>query len=115
MPRCKKKRCCRQLNGERCLKPAGFPHRELEMVEIDLDEFEAIRLCDFDGKSQIEASEEMGISRGTVQRLLQSGRYKVVDALLHSKGIVIREKKEEKQDENLCTNDGTERFTREST
>lgn len=111
MPRCKKKRCCRKLHGERCLKPDHPHRREVEMVELYLDEFEAIRLCDFDGRSQIEASEEMGVSRGTVQRLLQSGRYKIVDALLHSKGIVIQDEKGETEDENLCTNDGSERIT----
>lgn len=97
------------------MKPSGVPRIELEMVELGLDEFEAIRLCDYDGKSQIEASEQMNISRGTVQRLLQSGRYKLVDALLHSKGIMIPKEREETEDENLCTNDGTERFRGERT
>ncbi len=55
-----------------------------------LDEFEALRLCDYDGLSQIEAAEAMGISRGTVQRLLASGRKKVVDSLLHQKALKIR-------------------------
>ena len=48
---------------------------------------EAIRLCDMEGKNQIEASESMQISRGTVQRLLRSGRKKIVDALIHTKGL----------------------------
>lgn len=95
MPRCKKERCCRQLDGERVFKPIGIPLHTLEMVEIELDEFEAIRLCDLEGKSQIEASEVMKVSRGTVQRLLESGRKKIVDALLHSKGIGIKNQKED--------------------
>ncbi len=90
MPRCKKERCCRRLDGERIFKPLIVPWEELEIVGIDLDEFEAMRLCDLEGKSQIEASEAMQISRGTVQRLLQSGRMKIVDALLHSKGLKIK-------------------------
>lgn len=86
----RKKRCCRELNGERVFKPAGIKMKELDTVSIRLDEFEAIRLCDYEDKSQIEASEIMGVSRGTVQRLLWSGRKKTVEALLNNKGIIIK-------------------------
>ncbi|WP_319371643.1 DUF134 domain-containing protein [uncultured Ilyobacter sp.] len=90
MPRLKKKRCCRAFDDEKIFKPAGIPRKELHIISIYLDEFEAIRLCDFEEKSQIEASEVMGVSRGTVQRLLQSGRKKIVDALLNTKAINIK-------------------------
>ncbi len=89
MPRRFKHRNCRTLDGSKHFKPLGIPSRELEKVELKLDEFEALRLCDFDGLNQIEAGEAMGISRGTVQRLLLSGRRKVVDALLHSKELIL--------------------------
>lgn len=85
-----KQRNCRSLNGLRHFKPSGIPARELEKIELHLDEFEALRLCDFDGLSQIEAGESMGVSRGTVQRLLLSSRKKIVDMLLHSKELMIR-------------------------
>ena len=87
----RKKRCCRELNGERIFKPAGIKMKELDTVSIWLDEFEAIRLCDYEDKNQIEASKIMGISRGTVQRLLKSGRKKIVDSLLNNKGINIKD------------------------
>ncbi len=89
MPRKCKHRNCRRLDGERNFKPSGIPARELETVELKLDEFEALRLCDYDGMSQIEAAEAMGISRGTVQRLLLSGRKKVVDVLLNTKELIL--------------------------
>jgi len=89
MPRCKKMRKCRGLSNEKVFKPMGIPAFELNEVKLDLDEFEAMRLCDHESKNQIEASEEMHVSRATVQRLLQSGRHKVVDAFLHNKIIVI--------------------------
>jgi len=91
MPRRHKNRNCRRLEGRRNFKPSGIPSVELEKVEIFLDEFEAVRLCDYDGLSQIEASASMGVSRATVQRLLLSGRRKVVDVLLHSKELIINE------------------------
>jgi predicted DNA-binding protein (UPF0251 family) len=89
MPRRIKKRQCRRLDDGRYLKPSGIPACLLETVELNLDEFEALRLCDFDGMNQIEAAEAMGISRGTVQRLLGTGRKKVVDILLHQKALKI--------------------------
>jgi predicted DNA-binding protein (UPF0251 family) len=91
MPRFKKKRCCRRLEGNKTFKPTGIPIKNLDSVEIRLDEFEAIRLCDLEEKNQIEASEIMGVSRGTIQRLLGSGRKKIVEALLNSKAINIRD------------------------
>ncbi len=99
MPGFKKKRCCRILDEEKVFKPIGIQMRELEVADIPLDEFEAIRLCDFEEKNQIEASEIMGISRGTVQRLLQSGRKKIVDALLNTKVINIKNNYKEMREE----------------
>ena len=61
----------------------------LEEVRLSLDEFEVLRLCDLEGKSQEEAGEAMGVSRGTVQRLLVKARAKVVDALLNQKLLVL--------------------------
>jgi len=89
MPPHRKRRCCRNIPGERIFKPAGMPNRFLETVYIGLDEFEAMRLCDHESKSQIEAAELMGISRGTLQRILEKGRKKLIEALLNNLGINI--------------------------
>ena len=89
MPRLKKNRRCRELSNQKVFKPLGIPAFDLNDVKLELDEFEAMRLCDFEDKNQIEASETMEVSRATVQRLLQSGRKKVIDAFLHNKIIII--------------------------
>lgn len=91
----KKKRCCRALHYDIIYKPVSLPMSQLETVTLGLDEFEALRLCDYEGKNQQEAAVAMGISRGTVQRLLQSGRKKIVHCLLTSKALVVDQKKEE--------------------
>ncbi len=91
MPGRRKRRNCRNFNGGRNFKPSGIPAYKLEKTLLRLDELEAMRLCDWDGKSQIEAAEAMGISRGTVQRLLLSGRSKIMDVLLHTKELRIGE------------------------
>ena len=48
-----------------------------------------MRLCDADGLDQEAAGERMGVSRGTIQRLLASGRTKVVRTLVESAALVI--------------------------
>jgi predicted DNA-binding protein (UPF0251 family) len=78
------------MEGNKAFKPVGLTMKELSNINIALDEFEAMRLCDLEDKNQIEASEIMRISRGTIQRLLESGRKKLVDALLNSKAINIK-------------------------
>lgn len=73
--------------------------REVENVLVDLDEFEAMRLCDHEGLEQVEAGETMGVSRGTVQRLLYKGRKKVIDALLNRHALIINlDRSEEEHD-----------------
>jgi len=90
MGRCKKERCCRFLDSDRLFKPIGIPMIRLEIVEIDTDEFEVLRLCDLENKNQQEAGDIIGISRGTVQRLLYSGRKKIVSALLNNYALKIK-------------------------
>jgi uncharacterized protein len=63
--------------------------RELESVNLRSDELEALRLCDLEGLSQAEAGERMGVSRGTVQRLVKSGRQRVMGALVRNAALVI--------------------------
>jgi predicted DNA-binding protein (UPF0251 family) len=62
---------------------------DLAVIRMGLDEMEAMRLCDVDGHDQEAAGARMGVSRGTVQRLLKSGRAKVVRALLESSALII--------------------------
>ena len=97
LPRCKKKRCCRTLNGEKIFKPIEVPCNANTMIEIEADEFEAICLCDLEDCNQITAGEKMGVSRGTIQRLLTSGRKKLTTALLYDKVIVIKQHFEEEK------------------
>ncbi len=96
MPRPKKTRYCREISGYNLYKPSGIPMSQLEVVDLGLDELEAMRLCDFDGKEQEEAAAAMGVSRGTVQRLLEVGRKKLLDAVVHGKALCFGD------DEHVC-------------
>lgn len=91
MPRPRKQRCCREHPGDRVYKPRSLPMHALPVLHLALDELEALRLCDVEGKDQTAAGVRMGVSRGTVQRLVKSGRSKVVRALVESAALVIGE------------------------
>ena len=70
-------------------KPAGVPARELDQLQLAVDELEAIRLVDLEGLSHEQAAEAMGVSRQTVGRVLERGRAKVAEALVDGKAILI--------------------------
>lgn len=89
MPRPRKRRHCRRFQGDRVFKPRSIPMSDLQVVRLGVDELEALRLCDLEGNEQESAGARMGVSRGTVQRMLKSGRAKVVRALLDSSALVI--------------------------
>jgi uncharacterized protein len=61
----------------------------MDIINLAQDELESLHLCDGEGKSQIEAGVCMGVSRGTVQRLLASARFKVAQALIGQKALAI--------------------------
>lgn len=86
----KPRRCCPSRRpSDLTFKPVGTPVGRLKRVELGTDELEAMSLCDREELTQAEAGEQMGISRGTVQRLVYSGRKKVVEALLEGHALVI--------------------------
>lgn len=60
---------------------------DVMQIVLSRDELEALKLCDDDDLTQEEAGARMGVSRGTVQRILASARKKVAHAL--SRGVAI--------------------------
>ncbi|MCL5021769.1 MAG: DUF134 domain-containing protein [Nitrospirae bacterium] len=98
----KPRRCGCKFKGS-AFKPAGIPMTKVGKIAIRRDELEALKLCDLDGLTQEEAGTRMGVSRGTVQRILAGARKKTAEALSQCKAIVLEEVicKEEVHDENM--------------
>ncbi len=86
--------------------------RDIGVTALSLDQFEALRLCDHENLDQEAAGERMGISRGTVQRLLYSGRRQIIDAILENHALVINLKEGEDENVDLHTNQGSGRARR---
>jgi len=92
MPRPRKPRIClcpHRAGYSAVFKPAGTPLKDLEIIQLAHDELETLHLCDGEGKTQEEAGACMGVSRGTIQRLLSSARCKVAQALVGQKALAI--------------------------
>jgi uncharacterized protein len=70
-------------------KPREIPLCDLEIINLSIEELEAIRLCDLLQVEQNEAADTMGISRKTFWNDLQKARSKVADALVNGKAIEI--------------------------
>ncbi|MBN1926622.1 MAG: DUF134 domain-containing protein [Prolixibacteraceae bacterium] len=71
-------------------KPFGVPMRELESVILLFEEFEAIRLADYENLTQEEAAAKMNISRPTFTRLYDKARKSISKAFVEGKAIIIR-------------------------
>lgn len=89
MPRPRRFRRVRFQPGITYFKPAGVRMTELDEVILAFDEFEAIRLKDFENIDQEEAAKKMNISQPTFHRLINAARKKIADALVYGKAIRI--------------------------
>ncbi len=61
----------------------------METVTLTLDEFEAIRLADYQGLYHEQAAGIMGVSRQTFSRIVETARKKVADALVNGRVLGI--------------------------
>ena len=89
MPRSKIPRWIRSHPPVSVFKPAGVPTRELPRATLRLDEYEALRLADYEGLTQEEVAERLGVSRPTVSRILDSARRTVAMSLVEGRAIFI--------------------------
>ena len=71
-------------------KPFGIPMRELESVILLYEEYEAIRLADYENLNQEEAALKMNISRPTFTRLYDKARKTIAKAFVEGKVIQIQ-------------------------
>jgi predicted DNA-binding protein (UPF0251 family) len=84
--------CCRTISHiPHCalFKPAGVAAAYLEEISLSLDEFEAVRLADFEGLYHEQAAERMNVSRQTFGRTLELARRKIAQALVEGKALRI--------------------------
>ena len=85
-------RLCRKIRfrpGTTYFKPQGVPMSNLEVVELTVEEAEALRLKNVKELDQNECAKKMNTSQSTFQRILTSAYKKTSKALIEGKAIKI--------------------------
>ncbi|OGF25076.1 hypothetical protein A2303_05640 [Candidatus Falkowbacteria bacterium RIFOXYB2_FULL_47_14] len=70
-------------------KPRGIPMADLELIELTVEEGEALRLKNIENLDQNECAKKMKTSQTTFQRILSSAYKKISDAIVNGKAISI--------------------------
>ncbi|NCA92535.1 DUF134 domain-containing protein [bacterium] len=88
MPRPKKWRkvCCLPENNR--FGPLNSTN-SVEYIIMSVDEYETVRLIDYEGMKQEECSEQMNVARTTVQGIYDTARKKIADSLVNGKTLII--------------------------
>lgn len=88
MPRNSKcRRVCAEFENK-VFAPQGSVSNDY--LTMNVEELEALRLCDLEGLDQEDAAKRMGVSRGTLQRILYAARQKSAKALCEGMGVLIQ-------------------------
>lgn len=70
-------------------KPFGIQRSVLSSVSMLYDEYETIRLLDYEGMNQEQAAEQMNVSRPTLTRIYEKARKTIAEAFVEGKMILI--------------------------
>jgi len=70
-------------------KPLGVEGKHLAKIYMTIDEYEAIKLADYQGLNHEEAAIEMEISRSTFTRLIEKARNKIATMVVVGNKIMI--------------------------
>ncbi len=90
MPRQKRSRLILTPPSIQGMTATGIPKRSSEKISLFFEEYETIRLLDYQGLTQEQASTHMQISRPTVTRVYESARRKVAKAMNEGKDLIVR-------------------------
>ena len=86
-----RKRCCGLIEHEPdCQRFISEGHKKSKVIELGVEELEAVRLKDLGSLDQADCAAAMGLSRATFQRILQSARRKIAMALVEGRSIIIK-------------------------
>lgn len=90
MPRHKKcRRVCVKPNIKEFIPVIKAEAKSCLTIVMSIDEFETIRLIDYDGLTQEECARQMNVARTTITGIYEEARRKIADALVNGKRLII--------------------------
>ena len=89
MPRPKKNKMVSSPPLYSGFKPVGIRRDMLQDINLEIDEYEAIRLSDYEGLDNADAAAEMEISRSTFSRLIEKARTKMATFIIEGRMLQI--------------------------
>lgn len=75
------------IPGVSCFGPRECP--DGETVCLTVDEYEAVRLIDYEKQTHEQCARQMGISRTTVTEIYKKARFKLSDCIVNGKNLQI--------------------------
>jgi len=90
MPRQKKSRNIENPPIYDGYKPIGIPSANLDSISLQLEEYEAIRLADYENLKQEDAAKSMNVSRPTFTRIYNSARKKIAQSFVEGKTLLFK-------------------------
>lgn len=82
-----RKVCC--LPETNLFGPLNAKNLEKGIITMSVEEYETIRLIDFEGMLQEECAQNMTVARTTVQGIYNNARKKIADALVNGNFLKI--------------------------
>jgi predicted DNA-binding protein (UPF0251 family) len=89
MSRPNKNRLIKECPKYLTFKPIGVTRVDIEKINLSLDEYEALRLADFEQMYQEAAAQAMGVSRATFGNIIKSARKKLAEMVVIGKALNI--------------------------
>ena len=102
MPRQKKQRCIANPPFFEGYKPVGISNYLLEEITLKPEEYEAIRLADYENLKQEDAAKKLDVSRPTFTRIYNSARKKIALAFVEGKMLSFKTKNDTVTNNNEC-------------
>lgn len=86
----KYRRVCREPEVTSFSPTKGFVPNNNNIIQLSVDEYEAIRLIDYEGMNQEECANHMEVARTTAQKVYNEARKKIAMMLIDGTGLNIQ-------------------------
>ncbi len=89
MPRPRKQKIICDLPRIDTFAPSDGSSDKADIITMSIEEYEVIRLIDYESLNQVQCAAVMNVARSTVQRLYMDARKKLADSVINGKILKI--------------------------